>query len=112
MCTLADGLRDEGGVVYTVGLGVGAPGSADPYQDVTNDSDRKDYFFTRVANDPDYAGNPTFPGEFATYVPPTRASHLSQGQYLPLSNALSLEEAFLQIYDVIVRKVKTVQLVE
>lgn len=108
----ADSIRDEGAVVYTVGVGAGASSSTDPYQNASEDSLRKDYFFERVANDPAYKESPHFPGEFDHYEPPTKASHLSQGRYLYLSNALTLEQTFLELYDAIVRKVKTVQLVK
>jgi hypothetical protein len=113
-CVIAnsDALRDDGGIVYTVGLGAPALSSSDPYQNAADDTARKDYFFTRVANDPNYKNYPLFPDEFAKYIPASEASHLSEGQYLALDNAAGIDQIFAELYDLIVRKVKTVQLIQ
>ncbi|MFN8389653.1 MAG: vWA domain-containing protein [Bdellovibrionota bacterium] len=109
---MSDALRDDGGIVYTVGLGSPAPLGTDPYQSAGDDTSRKDEFFLRLADDLRYGDLPNpFPNEFATYVPPPDTSHLNHGTYLALDNAMNLNQTFLQLYDKIVRKVKTVQLI-
>lgn len=111
---MADFLRDDGGVVYTIGIGFPAPATAaaDPYQQASDSESRKDYFFARLANDTAYRTMPQFPGEFRRYTNPAVASHLAEGIYQPLDNALNIEQAFDLLYDRVVRKIKTVQLVK
>ncbi len=50
---MSDILRESGGTVYSIGFGEQATYDfSDPYQNVSSDNERKDFFLLRVANDP------------------------------------------------------------
>lgn len=116
---MADALRNLGGVVYAIGLGAPPdPGLiGDAYQEALNDSDRKDHFFDRLSNTPDTEREAAvwkFPGKFGKYEPTVSLDvpALGQGRYVSMDTADTLDKAFQKLFQVIVRKVKTVQLVK
>ena len=119
---MADMLRRQGAVVYTVGIGPAAANSTtDPYQNITEVEDRKDTFFRRLANDPRAypeaypPGSPTpplFPGQFARYQGPADIPEwYSQGNYYQFDGTVPLDTILRQLRERIVRRIKTVQLV-
>ncbi len=120
--SMADMLRKEGGVVYTIGIGPSAVAStADPYENINENEERKNNLLLRLANDPRAypeaypPGNfphALFPGVFARYqAPSTIPTWYSEGKYFPSDSTLPLNVVFDRLRDQIVRRIKTVQLV-
>ncbi|HQH25786.1 MAG TPA: vWA domain-containing protein [Oligoflexia bacterium] len=94
---LSDFVRQHDGIVYTIGYGLAAPRSMDPYQNPGNPTYRKDYLLTRASADP--CGlmefNPNFPGH------PTLVEILKNaadsGGYYPTADLEKLESIFERI---------------
>ena len=124
-CTIsmADMLRRQGAVVYSIGIGPAAAlSTTDPYQNIGENEERKDNLLLRLANDPraypeNYVAPATFPydlfpGAFARYIPPGDIpSWYSEGRYYAAEPTFSLAQVFEALQKQIVRKIKSVQLV-
>lgn len=96
---MSDFMREAGGLFYGVGYGPAATVSADPYQNAVQSFERKDWFMTRIANDPcgltldkpplPFPGIPTLQ-EMAT-------SLTSSGSYFPTAETEELRGLFERI---------------
>lgn len=58
----ADYAKTDDVTVYTIGLGDPAWEGNDPYQNINEDQEIKSYLLRRIANDPETASDPQFPG--------------------------------------------------
>jgi hypothetical protein len=95
----ADYLRRDKITVYSIGLGVPAPGDPnDAYQDVLNYNNIKEYFLRRVAMDVQALGDPQFIG-VPTYddIQNTYAELLVNGKYKHALLADQLQEIFVKM---------------
>lgn len=120
--SMADMLRKQGAVVYTIGIGPTATASTvDPYENIDENEERKNNLLLRLANDPraypeafppGAYPHALFPGLFARYqAPASIPSWYSEGTYFPSDSTLPLNVVFDRLRDRIVRRIKSVQLV-
>jgi hypothetical protein len=94
---MSDLLRDEGGIFYSIGYGLQAQKSPDPYQNAGNPTERKDIFLGRVSCDPCgiLDAHPDFPGVDPLAKKMTKAQQ--SGGYYPMADLEQLEEIFVRI---------------
>ena len=85
-----DYAKSDGITIYTVGLGLEAPNTGDPYQNVNEIQRLKPIFLRRLANDPASATDPSFPNL------PANNSH-PVGTYLQTPNPSDLTNLFKTI---------------
>ena len=99
---MTDFTKKQGGAWFVVGLGAASPRAEDPYQGAAFSFNRKDYWLTRVANDPCgmILNDPGFPG-FMNYQEMKEAGW-REGMYLPTPDAEELRALFERI----ARKIK------
>lgn len=114
---MSDFLRKDGSIVYGIAVGATPPANGDPYQDVLDDSIRKDCLMTRLSDDPNPAGascGADFPGEFKKDAANNSSLDFQQqGKYLFAQHADNLYDLYTaQLYPRLARKLKTAVLIE
>ncbi len=106
---LSDFLREHRGTVHAIGLGEDTTLGADPFQDIDDNSSRKDILMSRIANDyiqgvmrPQQAATPwnhpefTFSG-YSSYDALNSKASPRQGRYLATPDSEELERLFQSI---------------